>query len=756
MSYERSRQEREPAKKKKRSFLKTLLMFFFFIFFSAGAFIAIAVTLLLHQIKDEIPPIEEILRYQPNLTSIVYDRNQREIARLFQENRTWVPLKDISPWLIKAVLAAEDGNFYEHPGIRVSSIIRAAWVDFTKKGVRQGGSTITQQLARNLFLTREQTIKRKAREALLSIRLENIYTKDQILEMYLNTFYLGHGNYGIGAAAQGYFGKQADALTLPEASMIAGLIAAPEAYTPLRHPKAAKTRQTYVLRRMVDLDMISYQEGQDAVNTELVYRKQQKRATFQIKDAPYFVSHILFKHLLPQYGADTVYRGGLRIRTTIDLDLQQKAEEVVSKLPYEGALVALDPNTGEILALVGGRNFDQSKFNRATQAFRQPGSAFKPIVYATAMENGYRPIDRMLDAPLNFANGWSPKNSNMKYAGEVTLIQALAQSINTIVVRLAQVVGITNVKTVAQKMGISTPYMPDDLSLALGTASVTPLEMAVAYSCFANNGEQVKPYGILEITDSNGKVLEQNGPELVRAITPETAVTIRSMLTQAVNWGTGTRARVKDYQTFGKTGTTNDWTDAWFAGGVPGLVTVVYIGNDNHTKLGNRIFGSTMAAPAWNSFVTEAVKKLGTPKTFTIPPETRVESVRVCRQTGFKASGSCPSVEIFLPVGQAPDAVCPWHGGSREVALADPNAPQLILAPDDDAARGTYALRPVAPQTESSGDQKTTEEVPVKRPTVQDATPPKPNETPYKFDPTPAAEIEKKYQDLLKKYNIND
>ena len=749
------RHEYRNEKVKKRSFLKSFFLFFFFMFFTAAAGAAVMLTLYIIDIKKEIPPDIDLARYQPNLTTVIYDRNQQEIARLYQENRTLASLKDVSPWIIKSILAAEDGAFYEHRGIRPTSIVRAALVSFRKQEIKQGGSTITQQLARNLFLTKDQTIRRKAREVLIAIRLERIYTKDQILEMYLNTIYLGHGNYGVDAASRGFFAKSPSQLTLAEASLLAGIIAAPEAYTPLRHMEAAKRRQRYVLDRMVALEFISAQEAEEAYNTEITFKKQKGRATFQVKDAPYFVSHILFKHLLPTYGADRVYRGGLRIHTTIDLALQKKAEEVISKLPYEGALVALDPNTGEILALVGGRNFDQSKFNRATQAYRQPGSAFKPIVYATAVENGYRPVDRMLDAPLNFANGWSPKNSNMKYAGEVTLLQALVQSINTVVVRLTQVVGVDSVKNIARSMGISTQYLPDDLSIALGTASVTPLEMAVAYSSFINNGNRVSPYGVRSISDASNNVIEQNGPVLNRAISAETAVTIRSMLTHAVNWGTGTRARISGYDVFGKTGTTNDWTDAWFTGGVPGIAVVVYIGNDDHTRLGSRKFGGTIAAPVWHEFTSFAVKQLKTPKKFTIPADVRVELVRICRQTGYKAAGGCPSVEVLLPAGQAPTALCPWHGGSVTLASADPNAPQLILAPDDDASRGQYALRTTAPA--KSADEPATEpDTAVRRPEAPDTrAPERPNESPYRHDPTPAAEIEQKYQDLLKQYNIN-
>ncbi len=745
-------------RKKRSPIIKGIFLLLVFLLFVSAAFVSVVGIILLQDITQDLPNLEEETP-QPSLTSVVYDRKERVIARLFEENRTWVNLDQMSPWATKAVLAAEDSEFYEHQGIRLTAILRALMIDISAGKARHGGSTITQQVARMIFLTRERTIKRKASEAIIAMRMERKYTKDQILELYMNMAYFGHGAYGIGAASQVYFGKSASQLTLAEASMLAGVLPAPNAYTPVRHPDKAAVRQDYVLSRMVETGMISPQEKEQVQGTKLHYimKSGTPKATFVMKDAPYFVSYILFKYLLPKYGRDTIYRGGLKIYTTIDLDVQEQAEAVISKMKYEGALVALDPDTGEILALVGGRDFEKSKFNRAVQAYRQPGSSFKPIVYATAMENGYRPVDHVIDGPLNFPNGWSPKNSDMKYSGEITLLDALSRSVNTIAVRLAQIVGVNTVREQAKAMGISTPYLPEDLSLALGSASVTPLEMAVAFSTFANNGYRVEPFGVKEILDNTGHPLEQNGASLTRAMSPEVAVEIRSMLTQAVNWGTGTRARIPNYQTFGKTGTTNDFTDAWFIGGVPGLVTVVYIGNDNHKTLG-RAFGGTVAAPVWKEFVEKAVKTLNTPTTFTISPGTSVESVRVCRKTGFLASGGCPAAEVLMPVGQAPSTKCPWHGGDAFAARNDPNAPQLVLAPiDDDTAIAGYQMKTPwgeeQPMEDGGGDG-----LHVKQPKVGDAggeAPANPNEEPYRNDPTPAPEVEKRFQELLKQYNIS-
>ena len=455
--------------------------------------------------------------------------------------------------MVKAILAAEDDKFYEHGGIRPVSIARAFMVDVFHGEAKQGASTITQQLARNLFLSNEKTIIRKAREIVLAIRLERIYTKDQLLEMYLNTIYMGHGTYGIEAASREYFGKAPANLDINESAVLAGLVAAPEKYSPFRHEGNSQARKSYVLRRMLDLDWISKSDYDANINKAPKLAESARRGNpITLEDAPYFVSYILFSHLLPSYGADRIYRGGLSVYTTIDKDLQTKAEELVSSMKHEGALVAIDPNTGEILALVGGRDFNKSKFNRATQAFRQPGSAFKPIVYASALEQGYRGVDHVLDAPLLFPNGWAPGNyTSDKYDGEITLMRALARSINTSAVRLAQISGVRHIADLARRIGITTPHLPDDLSVALGTASLTPLELCVAYSSFANTGYQVKPYAIKEILSQRSETLEQNGPQLTPALTPAVAVTMRSMLQQVTAWGTGARAKATNGPTRG-------------------------------------------------------------------------------------------------------------------------------------------------------------------------------------------------------------
>jgi len=723
----------------------------------------------------ELPSSNELIRFNPTLSTVIYDRNGAEVARLFKENRTWVSLDKISPWVIKAVLAAEDDNFYEHHGIDVKGIVRAAIVNFVHKGALQGGSTITQQLARNLFLTREKTIERKVKEIILATRLERLYPKDQILEMYLNTVYWGHGSYGIYSASYSYFGKDPLTLTLPEASMLAGLLAAPEYYTPLRHLDRAKTRQSYVLRRMEELGWITKSEANEALEANLNFSKK-RQPTLDNNPAPYFVSYILFNHLLPKYGPEIVYQGGLKIYTTLDLKLQNAAEKAILGLKCEGALVAIDPNTGEILAMVGGKDFKVSKFNRAIQAYREPGSAFKPLVYTAALEKGIRPIDRILDAPLHFPNGWEPSNYGDKYHGESTLLEALTDSYNTVAVRVAQLTGVDAIIKTARDMGITSPYLPQDLSLALGSASITPLEMAVAYSVFANDGYRVEPFAIKKVVDFRGRVLESNGPTLNEAVDSAITATIRSMLVDVVNNGTGRAAKIPGYEVFGKTGTTNDWKDAWFAGGVPGLVCVVYAGNDNHKSLGNGSTGGRIAAPVWKAFMSEAVKVANVKESFSLAGVIGEKAIQldVCRETGYPASPNCPNkVTILLPADQAPVRICPYHGNPYEFSAMeaiDPNEPKLYLIGGDNALLASYGMKLPAyaaspSQSEASlnsskaQDEGTPQPIAPQLPQPQVVQPkgePPSGESKKIYNEPSPSEIDRRYQQLLKEYGLVD
>ncbi len=706
------------------------------------------------KLSADLPSTDEIIHHKPSLTTVLYDRHGNVISRLYEENRKWVPLNEISPWMIQSVIAAEDAGFYEHRGLDFRGIARALLVDIMHKGVKQGGSTITQQVARTLFLSQEQTLERKAKEAILAFRLEKLFSKEQILEMYLNSVHVGHGAWGIGAASQIYFGKTPNQLSLAEASTIAGILPAPGRYSPYRSEEASQNRQQYVLRRMVELGMISPEEAEEASREEL-HLAGLKKKTLQASPAPYFVSYVLFKDLLPKYGKDQVYRGGLKVYTTLDMRLQEIAQKSIQELRTDGAIVALDASTGEILALVGGKDFEQSKFNRATQAYRQPGSSFKPFTYLAAFDAGLRPIDRLLDAPLSFDNGWAPGNYDGKYNGETTIANALIHSYNTVAVRAAELVGPDDIITVARQAGIVSPHLPHDLSVALGSASVTPLEMAAAYCTFANGGYRVTPFAIREILSDSDVPIEQNGPQIARGIPEESAVMMRSLLQLVVNYGTGQRCRIKEYEVFGKTGTTNEFRDAWFVGGLPGLVVAVYAGNDDHSPIGNKATGGVVAAPVWKDFVSQAVGILDLEKNFPSPPA-GMEQVSICRATGYRATEMCPKVTVLMPSHLIPTAVCPLHGGSIMEAENDPEAPKLFLTQGDDLLVGKYALAGSAAPLETSTDIPPFFVQPVQIP--QSAPALIPQNTPPSYVPlgTPEKSYEERYNDLLKQYGLSD
>ncbi|MCF7935392.1 MAG: PBP1A family penicillin-binding protein [Synergistales bacterium] len=751
-SREQERHAQSKPPRKRRGLLSGfLLMMLLLVLIAIGA-VSVWLALFVKEISADLPTTDEIIKQKPSLASIIYDRDGEEIATLFQKNRVWVPYHSISPWLRKAVIAAEDATFYEHGGLDFSGILRALWIDIQKGGIHQGGSTITQQLARNLFLSREQTITRKAKEAILAMRIERLFSKEQILEMYLNTIYLGHGTWGIGAAAKQYFGKPAGSLTLAQASVIAGLIAAPERFSPFKHPERARERQRYVLQQMVDIGYINPQEMRRTLEQDLHLVQESKRKVGLLSSrAPYFTSYLLFKKLLPAYGTDQVYEGGLRVETTLDLELQQVAQEAVSKLDSEGALIALAPSTGEILAMVGGKDFAESKFNRAIQAFRQPGSAFKPIVYTAALQEGIRPIDRVLDAPLEFGNGWKPGNYSGEFHGEMTIANGLVHSYNAVAVRVANLTGIDKVITMARKLGITSPHLPHDLSVALGSASITPLELARCYCAFANGGYKVTPYAIQKIRTSEGQMLEQNGPSIVAAIDPQHAVTMRSLLRQVVLQGTGRRARIPEQYTFGKTGTTNGFIDAWFVGGAPGLVVAVYAGKDDHSKLGYKATGGKIAAPVWKEFVSQAIEILDLPSSF-VGQESIDESVSICTETGFLATPQCSSLQLLLPKEEVPESSCPLHGGDFFLAEQDTNAPKLYLIDDDDTKMAKYSIE-VAQAPNIPAEQRHGQ---VQKQDIPDDAVPSLQQDAYQSDPSPASQVEKRYQDLLQQYGLSN
>ena len=753
-----------PRKKKHVSIMKIILMTFLLVVLLATGALSAGVAWYVVKLSEDLPSMVELANPKSSLPSIMYDRNGEVIARLFIENRTPLELHEMSPNIVRAVLAAEDSAFYQHGGIRLGSIFRALWTDVVEGGKVQGASTITQQLARNLFLTHEKSITRKAKEIIIAMRLEKLFPKDKILELYLNTINFGHGAWGVETAAHTYFDKSARDLDLAQASILAGLIANPGRYNPQSSISNAKSRQNYVLSRMETLGWITPEQRQAAYNEELQFRSRANKIE-EFNRAPYFVSHLLFNDLLPKYGKDEVYSGGMEIYTTLDVNLQDKARECIQGLnkTVMGALVCIEAQTGEVLALVGGKDFKESKFNRATQAVRQPGSSFKPIVYAAAMEEDVMPSDHFLDAPITFkqkgsrGKGWSPHNSGGGYAGEVTLQRALTSSYNTVAVRVAAYIGTDSIVKMARNMGIETKYLPNDLSIALGSASLTPLEMAVAFNCFNNGGKRIVPLMIREIKDRDGNVIEKRQTAESQAMRPETAYAIRSMLQDAVRAGTGKPAAVAKINTFGKTGTSNDFIDAWFCGGIPGLTTAVYVGRDDHKTMGKRAFGGTMAAPVWKKFMTYAAQELKTPANFENPPEwVEVDKVSICRATGYRARGGCQAVPLYFPKGRSPTASCPVHGGSYRAADNDPRGPRLFLVEQDD----TYLARRYDRSESSGGGKKKSSQQEeasapqqVTAPATQAAVPRPSTPAPKRQEPQ-ISEVEQRYRQLLKQYGL--
>ncbi|WP_051533322.1 transglycosylase domain-containing protein [Anaerovibrio sp. RM50] len=553
---------------------------------------------------------------RPPASSQIYDINGNEIANVHaDENRVPVKMNQIPENLKNAFVAVEDARFYEHSGIDPRGIMRAMWSNITSQGVAEGGSTITQQLAKNAYLTQDRTFKRKIQEMFLAIQLEHQYTKEEILELYLNQIYFGNGAYGVQAASKTYFGKDVENLDLSECAMLAGIPKSPNYYSPANNMQAAQQRKAVVLDQMAKYGYISSSTANKTKNEELHLVKDTSKTG---GEASYFIDYVT-QTMIEKYGADAVYKEGLKIYTTLDIDMQKAAEEAMKNLPDlsesngikqpQGALVAIDPHTGYIKAMVGGRGTDQ--FNRAVLAERQPGSAFKPFVFAAALESNYTPSTIIEDKPLDI-NGWSPQNYSRNFNGKVSLRYVAEQSLNVPTVRVAQDVGIDKVIYLGKEMGISTfvtegTQNDGNLSTSLGglTRGVTPLELTSAYCTFANDGIHVNHTAIIKVLDRNGKVLEEERTESKQVLKKTTANELTSMLMGVVARGTGTAANI-DRPAAGKTGTTSDYHDAWFVGYVPDLVVGVWVGTDDNQRMGT-MTGGTTPAVIWKAFMTKAL-----------------------------------------------------------------------------------------------------------------------------------------------------
>ncbi|PIV21625.1 MAG: penicillin-binding protein [Deltaproteobacteria bacterium CG_4_8_14_3_um_filter_45_9] len=553
----------------------------------------------------------------------VYDRHGRLIGNLCYHRRIWTPIEKIPIILQHAVIAVEDSRFYQHNGVDLRGMARALVKDLIPGGTLQGGSTITQQLAKIVLLSSERTLERKIQDIAYALEIEKNYSKKEILEFYLNSIYLGHGNVGVEAAARYYFGKSVSEVSLDQMALLAGMIRGPEYYSPLKNPKLARERRNTVLRKMLEQKYITPPQNKRAQRQGLNHVLPSQTASV----GAYFLDYVHECLLQEGYSEDELRYGGYDIYTTLDLSMEEKAERSLLEIPQftaktqpQAALVTIDPVSGEILAMAGGRDYGKSQLNRAVKSYRQPGSAIKPFVYATALEGNYTAASIFEDKPLSIPllNGmeWKPENYDRTYRGKMTLREALRESINSVAVQLLQRVGVEAVFEQIQRMGITSLVKQGKnndqnlASLALGglTKGVTPLELATAYAAFANQGRLVKPVAILKVVDSHGKVLKEFKPEEPKTVlSPQTAYILTMLLKDAVDQGTGIGAKLPDRPAAGKTGTTSDYTNAWFVGYTPDLLTAIWVGNDRQEqrmtyKEGN--VGSSLPAKVWGGYMS--------------------------------------------------------------------------------------------------------------------------------------------------------
>jgi len=570
-----------------------------------------------------LPDVDSINTYIPAETTKIISQDGTILAELHrEENRVSIPLDKISPILQKTVVAMEDSNFYDHNGLDYFGIMRAIYKDILAGSFVEGGSTLTQQLAKNLFFTRQKKLTRKISEAIMAIRIENHYTKTEILEMYLNQVYWGHNTYGIESASRYYFGKTAQDLSLSESAVLVGMLTGPELFSPYRNFNASKTRQRLVLNRMVQTGLITEEQAEDAFNQPLQLRERTK---LRYK-APYFTSYII-KQLVGMYGEEAIYTSGMKVYTTLRYDYQKVAEAVVEKYVAEAkgplalgstaspnfsqaAILAIDPSNGYIVTMHGGADFLDNMFNRTTQAMRQPGSAFKPFVYLTALSKGYTPNSIVEDSPITFSTfqgPYTPKNYTNDYSGAMTIRRALEKSVNTIAIKLNHSIGPDNVVATARKLGIKSKIRPV-LSLPLGANECTMLELVSAYGVMANEGYRIEPFGIIRIEDRDGVELYRHHPAQDQVYDANLISTLVDMMKGVVVSGTGQNARLPR-PVAGKTGTTSDYRDAWFIGFIPQLVAGTWVGNDDNSSM-NKITGGGVPALMWRDFMKEAIQDI--------------------------------------------------------------------------------------------------------------------------------------------------
>lgn len=658
------------------------------IFFILGSLLGVNLWII-----SEIPYIESVEYYEPLLTTRIYDRNGDLIDEVYQQRRIPVKLDLMPDYIANAAIAVEDKEFYNHRGINLRRILKVAWLNIVRRSYVQGASTITQQLSRSIFLHLKKTMVRKLKEIYLALLLERYYPKDKILEMYINEVYVGYGNYGVGAASEYYFDKTPDSLSLSEAAALIGLFASPGRYSPYNNYERFVRRRNFVLRELKSEGYIGKEQLDFAISESLFVVDNHSRNSI----GPYYIYEVK-KQMNSLFGSAYRMWGGYKVYVAMDKGMQILADSLMEwgldrvekywhltpkdsipdsliypeNIPYiQGAMVVLEPTTGYILSLVGGRDFRCSMYNRATQAKRQAGSAFKPFLYTAAIDNGFAPSDFVFDLPvIKEIQGepYAPGNYDSTFMGKITLRTALSKSRNGASIRLGQEVGPFTVVDYAHLMGIGS-YLDPVLSIPLGTSSVTLLEMVRGYTTLANLGEKVEPIFILKVEDRYGNVVYENRIVKERVLSEQTAYIMVNMLQSVFNEGTAYSARRQGFKlpAAGKTGTTDNFTDGWFIGFTPELTVGVWVGYDYPKRIGNHASGAGVALPIWTRFMEVLIDSVKEYEDFQFQEPEGIVYRYVCTESGELATPECSNVrrEIFVQE-DVPKRKCTLHGKALE------------------------------------------------------------------------------------------
>ena len=635
----------------------------------------------------------ELRDYTTGLITKVYSSDGEVIKEFYEQKRIPIKLDQIPENLVKATLSVEDQNYYSHWGVDFAGIFRATYVNLRNRRIVQGGSTITQQLARNLFLTQERTYMRKIKEAILALEIETTFSKDEILELYFNQIYYGSGAYGAEAAAQIYFGKHVTELNLVECAVLAGIPRWPSRYSPKLNPEASLERTKTVLRLIGE-------EGSPSEKVVTIDELPPIETLIEEKVASgLYFTEVVRQYLEEKYGYNRLYKSGLVVRTTIDMNLQREAERIMEEglqrienfwdykyITYDkviesrdgekrssetteylqGALAAIEPATGFVKALIGGRDYRDNEFNRAIDAKRQPGSVFKPILYTAAIDNGIPPSTIIIDSPVSIPQGdgtiWKPTNYDKTFRGPIILREAITKSINMISIKLLMKIGPQTATVYAKRMGIDS-NLPAVESLALGAGELTPLEVTAAFATFPTGGVRITPIFIESIEDAKGNVLESNSPRREQAISPQTAYIMTTLLEDVIDHGTGRSSRAWGFKrpAGGKTGTNTDYSDAWFIGFTPDYVCGVWVGFDDNRTIINKGSGARLALPIWTEFMKVAHDTLPE-RTFPVPEG--ITTSKICKNTGLVSTEYCPRDKVYYEVfieGTEPTGPCEIH-----------------------------------------------------------------------------------------------